>query len=155
MQHAAANYSPYRNCELTHLRQVHFMNLRALFAQRFVRFLGVGVINTAIGYALFSAFILSGAMPLAAVAASTALGALFNFGSIGVIVFASKDVTLLPRFLGVYIGQCTVNTLLLEGLAQLGLGPLLGQFLLLPLLATGTYMAMRHWVFIDPPQPGV
>ena len=125
------------------------MVLRQLLAMRFVRFLGVGVLNTAIGYALFAAFVLAGAPMLAAVAASTALGALFNFGSIGVLVFASKDMTLLPRFLAVYVGQCAVNALLLAGLARLGLGPLLAQLLLLPLLASGTYLTMRHWVFPD------
>lgn len=125
------------------------MSLRALLSHTFIRFLCVGVMNTGIGYALFAAFILCGAAPIIAVIAATALGALFNFGSIGVIVFASKDMTLLPRFLAVYIGQCAVNSLLLGMLARVGLGPLVGQLLLLPLLASGTYWAMRHWVFPD------
>ena len=129
------------------------MPLRQLFAHRFIRFLGVGVMNTLIGYALFAAFIYGGASPLTAIIASTAIGALFNFGSIGVIVFASKDMTLLPRFLAVYVGQCAVNLVLLAGLAKAGLGPLLAQFLLLPLMATGTYLAMRHWVFPDQAAP--
>ena len=126
------------------------MALRTLFAHRFIRFLAVGVMNTGIGYALFAAFILGGASTYVAVAASTALGALFNFGSIGVLVFASKDVTLLPKFLGVYVGQCAINSALLSLLALAGLGALLGQLLLLPFLATGTYLAMRRWVFPDP-----
>jgi putative flippase GtrA len=131
------------------------MSLRALVAVPFVRFLGVGVFNTALGYALFAAFVLIGAPTLMAVMASTALGALFNFGSIGVIVFASKDMTLLPRFLAVYVGQCAINALLLIGLAMLRLEPLLAQLLLLPLLASGTYLAMRHCVFPDRAQsPG-
>lgn len=131
------------------------MPLSRLLAMPFVRFLGVGVLNTVIGYALFAAFVLAQAPTLVAVAASTALGALFNFGSIGVLVFASKDVTLLPRFLAVYVAQCAVNALLLAGLAQLGLGPLMAQLLLLPLLASGTYLAMRYWVFPDrAAQPG-
>ena len=127
--------------------QPRAQQLRSLLARPFVRFLLVGVMNTAIGYALFAAFILAGAAPLLAVAASTALGALFNFGSIGVIVFSSKDVTLLPRFLAVYVGQCAVNSLLLGLLARVGLGPLVAQFVLLPLLALGTYWAMRTLVF--------
>jgi putative flippase GtrA len=131
------------------------MMFRNLLAIRFVRFLGVGVLNTAIGYALFAAFVLAGAPVLAAVAASTALGALFNFASIGIIVFANTKARLLPRFLGVYVGQCAVNALLLGWLATLGLNPLLAQLLLLPLLASGTYLAMRQWVFSDQPvRPG-
>lgn len=126
------------------------MALRTLFAHRFIRFLAVGVMNTGIGYALFVAFILGGASTYVAVAGSTALGALFNFGSIGVIVFASKDMTLLPKFLAVYVGQCAINSALLSLLAFAGVGALLGQLLLLPLLATGTYLAMRRWVFPEP-----
>lgn len=127
------------------------MELRDLLATRFVRFVGIGVLNTLIGYALFAGFITAGASTMIAVVASTALGALFNFGSIGVIVFSSSDITLLPRFLAVYVGQCAINSLLLAGLAIIGLGPLLAQLLLLPLLASGTYLAMRRWVFQDRP----
>lgn len=127
------------------------MGLRDLLATRFVRFVGIGVLNTLIGYALFAGFIMAGASTMIAVVASTALGALFNFGSIGVIVFSSSDITLLPRFLAVYVGQCAINSLLLAGLAIIGLGPLLAQLLLLPLLASGTYLAMRRWVFQDRP----
>ena len=46
------------------------MSLRALVAVPFVRFLGVGVFNTALGYALFAAFVLIGAPTLMAVMAS-------------------------------------------------------------------------------------
>lgn len=123
--------------------------MRALAAMPFVRFLGVGLLNTAVGYVLFAAFLLAGASTLVAVAAATALGALFNFRSIGGLVFASKDVTLLPRFLAVYVGQCAANSLMLNALESAGVGPLLAQLLLLPLLAVGTYLAMRHWVFPD------
>lgn len=120
-----------------------------LLARPLVRFLLVGVLNTAIGYALFVGFILVGTSTMVAVAASTALGALFNFRSIGVIVFASRDVSLLPRFLAVYVAQCAVNSLLLAGLHIIGMGPLIAQLLLLPFLATGTYLAMRNWVFTN------
>lgn len=127
------------------------MGLSDLLATRFVRFVGIGVLNTLIGYALFAGFIMAGASTMIAVVASTALGALFNFGSIGVIVFSSSDITLLPRFLAVYVGQCAINSLLLAALAIIGLGPLVAQLLLLPLLASGTYLAMRRWVFQDRP----
>ena len=84
-----------------------------------------------------------------AMAMATALGAAFNFGSIGIIVFRNADVMLLPRFLSVYVAQCAINTALLHGLEGIGLRPLLAQFLLLPLLASGTYLAMKNWVFAE------
>jgi putative flippase GtrA len=113
----------------------------------FFRFLGVGVINTGVGYALFAAMLFAGLPSLAAAAAATALGALFNFGSIGILVFRQADPGLLPRFLAVYVGQYGVNAAGLALLGAGGLGPLAAQALLVPLLATGTFLAMRHWVF--------
>lgn len=113
----------------------------------FLRFLLTGLVNTAVGYALFAALLLSGARPLLAVAMATALGALFNFLSIGIVVFRNADVMLLPRFLAVYVVQCCVNSAALSALAAIGVGPLIGQLLLLPPLAIGTFLAMRSMVF--------
>lgn len=116
----------------------------------FLRFLLTGLVNTAVGYALFAALLLSGARPLLAVAMATALGALFNFLSIGIVVFRNADVMLLPRFLAVYVVQCGVNSAALSALAAIGVGPLIGQFLLLPPLAIVTFLAMRSMVFRQP-----
>ncbi|MCW0199754.1 GtrA family protein [Sphingopyxis sp.] len=126
-------------------------SIAAMRRSRFLRFLAVGVVNTLVGYLLFAALIALGAPPLSGVMASTALGALFNFGSIGHLVFRNTDVALLPRFLGVYAGQCAVNSGLLMMLGVLGLGSLLAQLLLIPWLAVGTYLAMRHFVYRNVP----
>ncbi|MBA4747240.1 MAG: GtrA family protein [Sphingopyxis sp.] len=114
---------------------------------RFLRFLLVGIVNTGVGYLLFAAMLLASLSALAAAAAATALGALFNFGSIGIVVFRQADPGLLPRFLGVYIVQYGVNAAGLMLLSHFGYGPLMAQALLVPLLAVGTYVAMRRWVF--------
>ena len=126
-------------------------SIEAMRHSRFLRFLAVGVVNTLVGYILFAALIALGAPPLSAVMAATALGALFNFGSIGHLVFRNTDIALLPRFLGVYAGQCAVNSGLLMMLGVLGLGPLLAQLLLVPWLAVGTYLAMRYLVYRNVP----
>lgn len=123
------------------------MVVRALLSYPSIRFVLVGVGNTALGYVLFALILLAGASPLLAITAATVLGAMFNFFSIGLIVFRNADPMLLPRFLSVYAGQCVVNAGALEAMARLGTPPLLAQFLLLPFLATGTYVAMKHWVF--------
>ncbi len=126
-------------------------SIAAMRHSRFLRFLAVGVVNTLVGYLLFAAFIALGAPPLSAAMASTALGALFNFGSIGHLVFRNADVALLPRFLGVYAGQYAVNGGLLTGLGAMGIAPLLAQLLSIPWLAVGTYFAMRHFVYRNVP----
>lgn len=114
---------------------------------RWLRFILVGVLNTAVGYLLFAIFILAGAPKLWAVIGATAIGALFNFRSIGHLVFARSELHLLPRFLGVYAGQCAVNALALELLARVGFTPLVGQAILVPFLAAGVYFAMQAFVF--------
>lgn len=114
---------------------------------RWLRFILVGVLNTAFGYLLFASFILAGAPKLWAVVGMTVLGALFNFRSIGYLVFARSELHLLPRFLGVYAGQCVINSVALELLAEAGFTPLVGQAILVPFLAAGVYFAMQAFVF--------
>lgn len=117
---------------------------------RWVRFLLVGVVNTVFGYILFAAFVLGGAPRLWAVIGMTALGALFNFRSIGHLVFERNDLSLLPRFLGVYAGQCVINWFALSVMVEAGFSALVGQAILVPFLAAGVYFAMQTLVFRDP-----
>ena len=90
---------------------------------------------------------LAGLSPAAAVIAATILGALFNFQSIGRLVFGQSGRRLLPRFLAVYSGQCALNILALRALATAGLPPLVAEALVLPPLAVLTYLAMRRFVY--------
>jgi putative flippase GtrA len=76
--------------------------VRRLFALRFVRFLIVGGINTAFGYAVFAIFILLKIPYPIAAFFSTTLSVLFNFKSYGRFVFGSHDNRLIFRFFLVY-----------------------------------------------------
>lgn len=116
---------------------------------RWFRFLIVGALNTAVGYALFALFIFAGTAHLSAVVLATACGALFNFYSIGTHVFAQSGWHILPRFLGVYAAQCLINSSALDLLEAAGTPVLLAQALLVPFLATGVYFAMRQFVFVS------
>ena len=113
----------------------------------FVRFLGVGVLNTAFGYFTYAVFVLAGAPIGLAVTGSTVLAFFFNFGSYGRLVFGSTSHRLLPRFLAFYACLGGLNYSLLRGLVWGGLGPLGAQALLLPLLAGVGFVGMRHFVF--------
>jgi len=115
--------------------------------RRFVIFLMVGGLNTAVGYSLFAAFILLGAGATVALAAATVLGVLFNFKSIGHLVFGNGDSRLLPRFVGVYTVQFLANLIALRGLENAGLSPLLAQLVILPPLSLGNFLLMRRLVF--------
>lgn len=114
---------------------------------KFLKFLAVGGLNTLVGYGLFAGFILMGAPSFTALAGSTMLGVLFNFKSIGKLVFRSGDPRRLPRFVAVYAVQFLVNLGGLHALQAAGLSPLVAQLILLPLLAIGSFLAMRRFVF--------
>ncbi len=115
--------------------------------QRFAHYLAVGGLNTAFGYASYAAFVLIGAPLWLAVGGSTVLAFFVNFVSYGGIVFGSVSHTLLPRFLIFYCGLGGMNFLLLRGLTFVGLGPLWGQAILLPVLAITGFIGMRIFVF--------
>ena len=124
-------------------------------ARRFVLFLAVGGLNTLVGYAIFAALIWAGAGPAGAAVGATVLGALFNFRSIGRLVFRNGNNKLLPRFLLVYAVQCAANIGLLRATAAMGVPTLLAEAAILPVLAVLTYLAMRRFVFPAPaPQDG-
>jgi len=115
--------------------------------RRFLRFLLVGGLNTAVGYGLFAAFILLGAGSSAALAGATVLGIAFNFKSTGRLVFGSGDGRLLPRFIAVYAVQFLVNWLALKALERAGMDPLLAQLTLVLPMALIAFLMMRRFVF--------
>ena len=69
----------------------------------FIRFILVGILNTIVGYGLFSLFIYLGLHYSIAVIFSTILGVCFNFKSIGRLVFNSHNNEKIYRFISVYI----------------------------------------------------
>jgi len=115
--------------------------------RRVLRFLVAGLVNTGFGYAVYAGFVLLGAPLAAAVAGGTVLGFLFNFLSYGGFVFGSTALRLLPRFLLFYLALGALNFGLLRALGWAGLGPLVAQALLLPVLAACGYLGMRFFVF--------
>jgi len=113
----------------------------------FLRYLAVGGLNTAFGYASYAAFVLLGAPLWLAVSGSTLLAFFFNFVSYGGLVFGSTSYRLLPRFLAFYACVGGLNFLQLRALTWSGMGPLLAQALLLPVLASVGFVGMRRFVF--------
>ena len=121
--------------------------------RRFVSFLAVGGLNTAFGYGAFALLILVGARAGTALAGATIVGVLFNFNTVGRLVFRSRDPGLLPRFLAVYAVQFAINLLALRALGRAGLSPLLAQLALVLPLALLSFVAMRRFVFRATPRP--
>ena len=129
-----------------------FLNLLKI---RFVRFLLVGGINTLFGYSIFALFITLGFRYPVALVFSPILGVLFNYRTIGKLVFSqhSFDVIVLLKFIMVY----TVNYFLNRFAISLVLlivdnVYIAGLIVILP-VAVLTYLLNKFIVFSkkDPP----
>lgn len=117
---------------------------------RFVRFLLVGALNTAVGYGLFALGILLGLRSALALLIATVLGVLFNYFSTGRLVFSWHDRCRLWHFALVYGGVYLVNAAALMEAEKLAIPALTAQALLLPVFVVIAYLLNKHFVFRSP-----
>jgi putative flippase GtrA len=116
--------------------------------KKLFKFLFVGVLNTLVGYSLYALFIYFGlAYPLA-VLFSTILGVLFNYLTIGKLVFSHKGESRLMPFVSVYLIVYVLNVYGLWQLEMLGFENkyMAGALLVVPLAAL-SFVLNKFWVF--------
>ena len=109
---------------------------------RLLRFLLVGVLNTAVGYALFAGLIWLGAGPQLALPISFGLGVLWNYATHARLVFTDARRDRLLAYIATYVGLYALNALLLWVLMALGLSALVAQALCLPVSAALAFLAI-------------
>ena len=114
---------------------------------QFARFLVVGAVNTAFGYAVFAAFIVLGASPGIALVAAYLLGVPFNFFTTGRFVFKPGGGRAFVRFVAAYCVVYAFNLLLFGLLRLTGAGPLVAQALCLPPVAVFSFFLFKLHVF--------
>jgi putative flippase GtrA len=115
--------------------------------RRFVAFLGVGLVNTAFGYGVFTATEVVSGSPRLAVVAGNTLGVLFNYLSTGRLVFANRGLRALVPFVLGYGIVLAVNLAAVEALIRGGIGPFAAQAIALPWLVALAYAINRLVVF--------
>lgn len=76
--------------------------LNKLLQNKLIRFFVVSGLNTVFGYGLFAFLIFIGVAYPLALLISTIAGILFNFKTIGIVVFKNHNNLLIYKFLGVY-----------------------------------------------------
>lgn len=103
---------------------------------RFMRFLAVGVLNTAFGYVLFALLIWFGLAPQPALAVSFAIGVMWNYMTHARLVFDQSGYRRLLPYTGAYGLIYLVNAVALQGALAAGLSPLAAQALLVLPMAT-------------------
>lgn len=126
------------------------VSIRQRISPQFIRFLAVGVLNTAVGYGLFALLVWTGlAYPLA-IAISTCAGVAFNFQTTGRLVFGNSQWRRIIRFIAVYGVAYGVNVAAIAGLLKLGVNVYLATALLLLPIALLTYTLQKNFVFKSP-----
>ncbi len=112
-----------------------------------LKFLVVGGINTVFGYALFAVFTWFGMHYPLAIALATVGGVLFNFQSVGRLVFGGAPKSRFWRFVGVY---CLIYLLNLGGVKLLlshGVNVYVANGIMLIPLAGIAFILNRRFVF--------
>jgi putative flippase GtrA len=79
-----------------------------------LRFLIIGAINTAFGYLVFSVLIYIGLDYVVASLIATVISTLFNFKTLGNLVFRQNDTNLIFRFFGVYVFLYLLSILIIK-----------------------------------------
>jgi putative flippase GtrA len=117
---------------------------------QFIKFLAVGLLNTALGYGIYAALSLAGFGATSALALTYAIAVPMNFLTTGKLVFDSSRLQPLLHFLFSYAVVFSINWGALWLLMTLGLGQLLSQALLVPFMAVLSFLLFKHFVFESP-----
>lgn len=118
-----------------------------MISPKFVRFLLVGLLNTAFSYGLFAILINFEVPYPVAIGVATVLGIIFNFQTTGRIVFGSAQLSKMRRFALVYAVIYCLNILGVALLLLLELNIYIANALLILPLALLTYTLQQKLVF--------
>lgn len=118
---------------------------------QFIRFIGVGALNTAFGYAVFALLVLGRVAPQPALLLTYVIGVAFNFWTTGRWVFGHSRLDAFPRFVLAYLFIYLFNMAVLEGIGRLGAHPLAAQALCIPGVAVFAFALFKFRVFRSRP----
>jgi putative flippase GtrA len=118
---------------------------------KFLRFLAVGVLNTAVGYGLYAVLVLAGLGPQAALALAFALGVLWNYGTHARLVFGTGGYRRLPAYAVAYLAIYAVNAFGLSRAIAAGVHPLVAQLVLALVMAGLSFVLISVVLTGTPP----
>jgi putative flippase GtrA len=121
--------------------------MRHIITSQPLRFLLVGLLNTIFGYSIFAVLNILGLPYYLSILFATILGVLFNFKTIGKIVFKSRDNKLIFNFIIVYSFVYFLNIMGLKLVLPLKINLLMAQAILVLPLALVSYILNRTFVF--------
>ena len=114
----------------------------------FVKFVFVGIFNTIFGYSAYAFFVFIGCGDFTAPLFATVCGVLFNFKTIGKLVFGNSSNRLIFKFFGVYLFTYALAVALLKIFAFAGLENryVSGALILAP-MALISFFLNKNFVF--------
>ena len=114
-----------------------------------LKFIAVGVLNTVVGYAIYGLLIYLKIPYLMALLMATVVGVIFNYFSIGRLVFKSQGGWFVfAKFIFAYAMVYGVNAKALDMLIkQFDFSPYVGQALCVPLSVMISWLLMNYWVY--------
>lgn len=112
-----------------------------------MRFLFIGGINTLFGYSVYALLVFIGLHYSAAALLSTVAGVIFNFHTLGSIVFRNRKYSLFLKFIFVYVVTYLVNVSFIYILSNFGINAYIsGAFVAVPVAFVG-YFLNKKFVF--------
>ena len=123
--------------------------MKAVFSSSVIRFLFVGMLNTLFGYSLYALLIFSGVNYFYSLMLTTIIGVIFNFCSIGKMVFQGVGgrITFI-KFICVYFVVFVFNAYSLDYLvAETSLNPYISQGICLVPSVCFNWLMLKNWVF--------
>ncbi len=121
--------------------------MRTLSSNRFVKFLGVGGLNTLFGFAVYAIFALTELSTFTVLIVSNIAGITFNFFTTGGLVFRDLGLARVPRFLITYVVIFLINLKLIEWLAPLYGGRIWAMAIILLPMTLLNYFMLAEFVF--------
>ncbi len=113
-------------------------------AWRFVKFLAVGVLNTAFGVAVYEVLVYLGMAPQPALALAYFIGIIWNYFTHGKIVFENQGFGKFPAYLGSYFLIYLLNAAGLYLMLQAGVSKFVAQPILAVIMAVPTFFLLSY-----------
>ena len=111
---------------------------------RFVKFLIVGVFNTAFGVIIYEILVLLGMAPQPALALAYFIGIIWNYFTHGKIVFETQGFGKFPAYLGSYFIIYLANSAGLHLMLSAGVSKYLAQPILAVIMAVPTFFLISY-----------
>lgn len=114
-----------------------------------IRFLFIGILNTIVGYFVFSIIYLVSNSEIISLFLAYIFGILFNFKTYSKYVFRSSDKQIFINFIMVYVGVFLANSLLLKlFINTLMINAYLSQIMSIIIVTPILYLLQKKYVFI-------